>query len=103
MYFKAAAMIVVLILFGWPFGTRARGRADQAIARRVALQPRAAWLEDGRDVPTLGFLGRARSVGFSIGQCPMLLPLCQNKARADADVEDLPERHIAKIREGMRL
>ena len=41
-YFEAASVIVVLILFGRTLEARARGRAGAAISRLVQLQPRSA-------------------------------------------------------------
>ncbi|WP_216821434.1 heavy metal translocating P-type ATPase [Tabrizicola sp. TH137] len=50
-YFEAAAVIVVLILLGRFLEARARGQAGAAIARLVGMQPKAARLEDGTEVP----------------------------------------------------
>ena len=53
-YFEAAAVIVTLILLGRRLEARAKGRASQAIARLVGLQPRTARvLRDGatQDLP----------------------------------------------------
>jgi Cu+-exporting ATPase len=55
-YFEAAAVIVVLILFGRALEARARGRAGAAISRLVQLQPRNARRiaadGDEQEVPT---------------------------------------------------
>ncbi len=53
-YFEAAAVIVVLILFGRLMEARAKGRTGAAIRRLIGLQPRTARVErDGEaaDVP----------------------------------------------------
>ena len=49
------------------------------------------------DVHKLAFLGRARSLGFSIEDCRALLALYEDRARASADVKEVAERHLAQI------
>ncbi len=49
------------------------------------------------DLHKLAFIGRARSLGFSIGECRALLTLYEDRARASADVKALAERHLAQI------
>ena len=49
-YFEAAAVIVALILIGRAMEARARGRAGQAIARLMGLQPSVARMENGEEV-----------------------------------------------------
>lgn len=55
------------------------------------------------DVHKLGFLRRARSLGFAIEDCRQLLSLYEDKARASADVKVLAQTRMveidAKIRE----
>ncbi|NPD15905.1 Cu(I)-responsive transcriptional regulator [Xinfangfangia sp. D13-10-4-6] len=55
------------------------------------------------DLHKLAFLGRARSLGFTIEECRALLALYEDETRASADVKALAERHLdqiaAKIRE----
>jgi Cu(I)-responsive transcriptional regulator len=50
-----------------------------------------------RDLHRLAFVGRARSLGFSIGECRALLQLYDDPGRASADVKALAEAHLAQI------
>lgn len=45
----------------------------------------------------LEFLGKARSLGFSIEDCRALLALYQDRTRASADVKKLAKGHLAQI------
>ena len=45
----------------------------------------------------LAFLGRARSLGFSIEECRALLALYEDEGRASSDVKQLAEGHLAQI------
>ena len=49
------------------------------------------------DVHKLAFLGRARSLGFSIEDCRALLQLYENDTRASADVKHIAHEHLARI------
>lgn len=49
------------------------------------------------DVHKLGFLGRARALGFTIDDCRVLLSLYEDKSRASADVKVIAQRHLAQI------
>lgn len=49
------------------------------------------------DLHKLAFLGRARSLGFSIEDCRALLQLYEDKSRASADVKRIAEGHLAQI------
>ena len=49
------------------------------------------------DVHKLAFLGRARSLGFSIEDCRSLLQLYENDTRASADVKQIAQEHLARI------
>lgn len=49
------------------------------------------------DLHRLAFLGRARSLGFSIEECRALLALYDDKSRASADVKSMAQQHLAQI------
>lgn len=49
------------------------------------------------DVHRLGFLRRARSLGFSIEECRMLLSLYEDKGRSSADVKAIATQKIEEI------
>ena len=49
------------------------------------------------DVHKLAFLGRARSLGFSIEDCRALLQLYENDTRASADVKRVARDHLTAI------
>lgn len=49
------------------------------------------------DLHRLGFLGRARSLGFSIEDCRALLALYGDRARASAEVKAIAEHHLGEI------
>ena len=49
------------------------------------------------DLHRLAFLGRARSLGFSIEDCRALLALYADPARASADVKAMAETHLAQV------
>ena len=49
------------------------------------------------DIHRLAFLQRARSLGFSIDECRLLLSLYQDKNRASSDVKKLALEKVAKI------
>ena len=49
------------------------------------------------DLHRLAFLGRARSLGFSIEECRGLLALYADPTRASADVKAMAETHLADI------
>ena len=50
------------------------------------------------DLHKLAFVGRARSLGFSIVECRALLALYADRARASGDVKALAVTHLAQIR-----
>lgn len=52
-----------------------------------------------RDLHKLAFLGRARSLGFSIEDCRALLSLYEDHDRASADVRALARDHVTRISE----
>ncbi len=49
------------------------------------------------DLHKLAFIGRARSLGFSIEDCRALLQLYEDEGRASGDVKALAERHLDRI------
>jgi MerR family transcriptional regulator, copper efflux regulator len=49
------------------------------------------------DLHKLAFLGRARSLGFSIDDCRTLLALYEDQARASADVKAVARNHLERI------
>ena len=49
------------------------------------------------DLHKLAFLQRARSLGFSLKDCRLLLSLYEDHDRASADVKKLTEQRIAEI------
>jgi MerR family copper efflux transcriptional regulator len=52
-----------------------------------------------RDAHKLAFIGRARSFGFSIEDCRILLALYEDDSRASADVRAVAQDHLARIEE----
>ncbi|MDO8983197.1 Cu(I)-responsive transcriptional regulator [Cypionkella sp.] len=50
------------------------------------------------DLHKLAFVGRARSLGFSIVECRALLALYEDRARASGDVKALAVTHLVQIR-----
>ena len=51
----------------------------------------------GTDLHKLAFLGRARSLGFSIEACRSLLRLYNDRDRASADVKRIAQKHLVEI------
>jgi MerR family copper efflux transcriptional regulator len=51
------------------------------------------------DVHKLGFLGRARALGFSIEDCRTLLALWEDRNRASADVRRVAVENLDRIEE----
>jgi len=51
------------------------------------------------DLHKLTFLGRARSLGFTIQECRALLELYEDQGRASADVKSIAQQHLVRIDE----
>lgn len=51
----------------------------------------------GKDLHKLTFIGRARSLGFTIEECRALLALYEDQSRASADVKRLAMDHLKDI------
>ena len=49
------------------------------------------------DVHKLAFLGRARSLGFSIQDCRTLMALYEDSSRASSDVKEIAQQHLSRI------
>ena len=49
------------------------------------------------ELDTLAFLGRARSLGFSIEECRALLALYADEGRASGEVKQMAETHLAQV------
>ena len=52
---------------------------------------------DDDDIARLRFLGRARSLGFSIDDCRNLLSLCDDDKRSSRDVKAIARAHLNDI------
>lgn len=52
---------------------------------------------DARDLQTLRFIQRARSLGFSVSEVNDLLALWRDRERRSADVKAVAERHLSDI------
>lgn len=50
-----------------------------------------------RDLHRLAFVGRARSLGFSVAECRTLLRLYDDPSRASADVKAVAQTHLKEI------
>lgn len=53
---------------------------------------------DERDVHSLRFVAKARSLGFTVEECRHLLALYRDPARSSAEVREAAERHLADVR-----
>ena len=51
------------------------------------------------DLHKLAFLGRARSLGFTIEDCRTLLALYEDRDRASSDVKAVAQEHLRQIEE----
>jgi MerR family transcriptional regulator, copper efflux regulator len=49
------------------------------------------------DVHKLAFLGRARSLGFSIEECRALLALYEDASRTSSEVRQVAEEHLEQV------
>ncbi|MHA1544835.1 MAG: Cu(I)-responsive transcriptional regulator [Alphaproteobacteria bacterium] len=50
-----------------------------------------------KELHKLAFLGRARSLGFTIDDCRALLGLYEDETRVSADVKRIANQHLEKI------
>lgn len=50
-----------------------------------------------QDAHKLAFLGRSRSLGFTIEECRILLSLYEDRGRASADVKAVAAEHLDRI------
>lgn len=50
-----------------------------------------------RDLHKLAFVGRARSLGFSIDDCRTLLSLYEDRGRTSSEVKQIAEDHLRQI------
>jgi len=49
------------------------------------------------DLHKLGFLARARGLGFTVAECRELLALYEDRDRASADVRRIAQDHLARV------
>ena len=76
---------------------------------KIGLMPPAARRDSGyrdyddRDLHTLRFIGRARDLGFPIGEIRQLLALWSNKQRSSADVKEIALARAAELRERIEV
>lgn len=54
------------------------------------------WFRES-DLHKLGFLGRARGLGFSVAECRDLLALYEDRDRASADIRRIAQDHLARV------
>ena len=54
------------------------------------------------EVQKLAFVGRARSLGFTVEECRRLLALYEDRSRASADVKRLAAEHLEEIDRKLR-
>lgn len=52
-----------------------------------------------KDLHKLAFIGRARSLGFTIEDCRVLLGLYEDQSRASADVKKIAQKNLRKVEE----
>lgn len=60
-------------------------------------QPNGYRAFSDQNLNKLTFVSRARSLGFSIGECRTLLALYEDRTRASSDVKAVVEEHLVQI------
>lgn len=84
---------------------RASGLSQKTIRyyEAIGLLPKPLRTEGGyrdygpKEVQTLGFLKRARGLGFSVEECRQLVSLYQDRSRSSRDVKALALHRVAEI------
>ena len=74
----------------------------------IGIIPKASRTDSGyriysnSDLHTLGFVRRARGLGFSMKEIKKLIGLWRNRSRASADVKALAQTHIKELEEKIK-
>ncbi len=84
------------ILSGLPAKT-IRYYEDSGLLAPASRQANGYREYSDKDVHTLRFVQRARSLGFSVADCRELLALYRDRRRTSADVKSVAERRLGEI------